>query len=179
MTITVKNDMIMRKLFFTLLLMLAVALPSVANAQDIHGDVNDDHEVNIADVNAVIDAVLGDGNNTAADINRDGEVSVADVNVLIDIILGSYEIPEEHEWVDLGLPSGTLWATCNVGANAPEEFGDYFAWGEIAPKDYYDWNTYKWCDNSGYSLTKYCTDSYYGTVDNKTELDPEDDAAWM
>jgi len=171
--------MIMKKLFFTLLLMLAVALPSVANAQDIHGDVNDDHEVNIADVNAVIDAVLGDGNNTAADINRDGEVSVADVNVLIDIILGSYEIPEEHEWVDLGLPSGTLWATCNVGANAPEEFGDYFAWGEIAPKDYYDWNTYKWCDNSGYSLTKYCTDSYYGTVDNKTELDPEDDAAWM
>lgn len=169
----------MRKQFYSLLLMLVVALPSAANAQLIHGDVNDDHEVNIADVNAVIDAVIDNVHNTAADINSDGEVTVADVNALIDIILGSYEIPEEHEWVDLGLPSGTLWATCNVGANSPEEYGDYFAWGEIAPKDYYDWSTYKWCDNSGYLLTKYCTDSFYGTVDNKTDLDPEDDAAWM
>ena len=38
-----------------------------------------------------------------------------------------------YEYVDLGLPSGTLWATCNVGANSPEEFGDYFAWGETEP----------------------------------------------
>jgi len=43
-------------------------------------------------------------------------------------------IVDEHEWVDLGLPSGTLWATCNVGANSPEEYGDYFAWGETEPK---------------------------------------------
>ena len=42
--------------------------------------------------------------------------------------------PDEYEYVDLGLPSGTLWATCNVGANAPEEYGDYFAWGETSPK---------------------------------------------
>lgn len=85
-----------------------------------------------------------------------------------------------HEWVDLGLPSGTLWATCNVGANAPEEYGDYFAWGETVPKDYYYWDTYKWCNGSYTTLTKYCTRSdygYNGFVDNKTELDPEDDAA--
>ena len=82
------------------------------------------------------------------------------------------------DYVDLGLPSGTLWATCNVGAHAPEEFGDYFAWGETAPKDNYDWSTYKWCNGTEYSLTKYCTDSYYGTVDNKMELDLEDDAAY-
>ena len=169
----------MRKLFFTLFLLLAVALPQAANAQDIHGDVNGDREVNIADVNTVIDIILGHGSNAAADVNNDGEISVADVNTLIDIILGGQEVPEEHEWVDLGLPSGTLWATCNVGANAPEEYGDYFAWGETEPKDYYYWSNYKWCNGSQYSLTKYCTDSNHGTVDGKTELDFEDDAAWV
>ena len=87
-----------------------------------------------------------------------------------------------HEWVDLGLPSGTLWATCNVGASAPEGYGDYFAWGETAPKDYYAWSTYKWCNGSYRTMTKYCTDSYYGSdgfTDGKTELDPEDDAAYV
>ena len=82
-----------------------------------------------------------------------------------------------HEYVDLGLPSGTLWATCNVGAKAPEEYGLYFAWGETEPKEYYDWKTYKWCNGSASQLTKYCTVSQYGTVDNKTVLEPEDDAA--
>ena len=51
---------------------------------------------------------------------------------------------ENHEYVDLGLPSGTLWATCNVGANSPEAFGDYFAWGETVPKEIYDWKSYKY-----------------------------------
>ena len=82
-----------------------------------------------------------------------------------------------HEYVDLGLPSGTLWATYNVGASKPEEYGDYFAWGETAPKNEYSYNTYKWCKGSNKTFTKYCTSSGYGTVDNKTELDSEDDAA--
>ena len=91
-----------------------------------------------------------------------------------------------HEYVDLALPSGLKWATCNVGANSPEEYGDYFAWGETQQKDYYDWSTYKYC-NVTYdtqinafrsdTLTKYCTSSSYGTVDNKTVLELEDDAA--
>ena len=81
--------------------------------------------------------------------------------------------------VDLGLPSGTLWADRNVGADAPEAYGDYFAWGETEPKDHYDWSTYKWYNNSETTLTKYCTDSYDGTVDNKTVLDLEDDAAYV
>lgn len=92
------------------------------------------------------------------------------------------QTPEEHEWVDLGLPSGTLWATCNIGANAPEEYGDYFAWGETSPKETYSWSTYKWCNGSYNKLTKYSTDTSYGYngfVDNKTELDPEDDVAYM
>lgn len=82
-----------------------------------------------------------------------------------------------HEYVDLGLPSGTLWATCNVGANVPEEAGDYYSWGETETKNEYIYATYKWCNGTDRSLTKYCTSSEYGTVDNKTRLDIEDDAA--
>lgn len=84
-------------------------------------------------------------------------------------------IPDEA--IDLGLPSGTKWAPWNVGASKPEEFGGYYAWGETEEKDVYDWSTYKWCNGSDDSLTKYCTNSDYGTVDNKTTLDPEDDVA--
>lgn len=82
--------------------------------------------------------------------------------------------------IDLGLPTGTKWACCNIGASSPTEYGNYYAWGETQPKDVYDWSTYKWCNGSNDTMTKYCTDSYYGLngfVDNKTELDPADDAA--
>ena len=74
-----------------------------------------------------------------------------------------------HEYVDLGLPSGLKWATCNVGAIAPEDYGYYFAWGEVEPKTTYNWDTYKYYDDS--NLTKYTSN------DSKTVLDPEDDAA--
>ena len=84
-----------------------------------------------------------------------------------------------HEYVDLGLPSGTKWATCNVGATKPEEHGNEYAWGETEPKTTCDWSTYKY--GSDYDeLTKYCTDSDDGKdgfADYKTVLDPEDDAA--
>ena len=81
--------------------------------------------------------------------------------------------------VDLGLPSGIKWASYNVGASAPEEFGGFYAWGETEIKSEYTWETYKWY-NISYDLiimiTKYCTN--YGTVvDNKTVLEPEDDVA--
>lgn len=85
--------------------------------------------------------------------------------------------PTEGEYVDLGLPSGTLWASCNVGANSPEEAGGYYAWGETDEKENYSWDTYNW--GTGTSFTKYCTDSSYGTVDGKTTLEPEDDVAYM
>jgi len=84
------------------------------------------------------------------------------------------------EYVDLGLPSGTLWATCNVGANRPEEYGDYFAWGETEPKSDYSWSTYKYCEGSENTMTKYCAQSSYGYngfTDDLTELQPADDAA--
>ena len=83
------------------------------------------------------------------------------------------DIPEGA--VDLGL--SVLWASCNVGAESPEEYGGYYAWGETEEKTDYSWSTYKWCNGSSTTLTKYCTSSSYGTVDNKTTLDPEDDVA--
>ena len=87
-----------------------------------------------------------------------------------------------HDYVDLGLPSGTLWATCNVGATMPEGYGDYFAWGETQSKDTYDWTTYKYCEGAwdGCSLTKYCNNFHYGYngfTDDLTTLQPSDDAA--
>ena len=86
----------------------------------------------------------------------------------------------DHAYVDLGLPSGLLWATCNVGADNSEDYGDYFAWGETQPKDYFDWSTYQYCNGSENTLTKYCCYSshgYDGFTDNLTILLPEDDAA--
>lgn len=83
-------------------------------------------------------------------------------------------------YVDLGLPSGTLWATYNVGAETPQDIGDYFAWGEIQPKTYYSDSTYVYCNGSLDQLTKYCniTDfGYNGFTDNLTILLQEDDAA--
>ncbi len=82
-----------------------------------------------------------------------------------------------HEYVDLGLPSGTLWATCNVGATNPEGYGDYFAWGETKTKSDYSWSTYQYYNGSSSTLTKYCTDSSRGIVDNKTVLEASDDVA--
>lgn len=82
-----------------------------------------------------------------------------------------------HEYVDLGLPSGLLWATCNVGANKSEDYGNYYAWGETTTKGTYNWSTYKWCRGSYDNQTKYCTESKYGTVDNRKVLEMTDDAA--
>jgi hypothetical protein len=150
----------------------------------IRGDINGDREVNIADINSVIDIILGsdvsDYVHSRADVNSDGEVNIADINVIIDIILKGQPAVNTKEWVDLGLPSGTLWATCNVGANSPEEYGDYFAWGETFSKDYYDWTTYKWCNGSMDGITKYSYGSYnIYFIDFKSELEPEDDVAYV
>ncbi|MBR6446238.1 MAG: hypothetical protein IKS94_07440 [Prevotella sp.] len=83
------------------------------------------------------------------------------------------------EYVDLGLPSGTLWASCNVGATKPEECGDYFAWGETKPKDDYCGHNYKWQWLGSDKVTKYCCNEGWGIVDGKRELDFKDDAAFV
>lgn len=82
-------------------------------------------------------------------------------------------------WIDLGLPSGILWAISNIGADYPEDYGDYFAWGETEPKNTYSWNTYHF--GSDYNkLSKYCNNPVYGIygfTDNLTTLQLSDDAA--
>lgn len=84
------------------------------------------------------------------------------------------------EYVDLGLPSGTLWATTNIGATQEEEYGDYFAWGETSPKEIYSSTTYKYCkDGNNRHYTKYVRDISWGEVDGKSFLDHEDDAAYV
>lgn len=94
-----------------------------------------------------------------------------------DITLYAQWIFNIHDYVDLGLPSGLKWATCNVGATKPEEYGNYYAWGETEPKTTYDLSTYKWCNGSNTTFTKYSTSSSKGTMDNKTVLKLADDAA--
>ena len=80
-----------------------------------------------------------------------------------------------HGYVDLGL--SVKWATCNVGANNPSDYGGYYAWGETRTKSNYDSSTYKWLKGS--IVTKYCTNPSFGNFDNKTVLDKEDDAVYM
>lgn len=94
---------------------------------------------------------------------------------------GEYVDANGHHYIDLGLPSGTLWATCNVGASSPEKYGSYFAWAEVQTKNNYEWSTYKWCSVSSNgnlnNLYKYNNSMIYGTSDSKTILESSDDAA--
>ena len=135
--------------------------------------------------NALGEFVPGDMMRYEALLERDGMTLHSAVvtqkqynNETVTLLFGSGS--GHHEYVDLGLPSGLLWATCNVGAETPEDYGDYFAWGEIQPKNWYDWSTYQYCNGSENTLTKYCTNASYGYngfTDNLTTLLPEDDAA--
>ncbi|MCR5130097.1 MAG: hypothetical protein K6C10_01375 [Prevotella sp.] len=98
----------------------------------------------------------------------------------MDYTTGEFSYYYAHYYVDLGLPSGTKWASCNIGASQPEYPGSYFAWGETTgDKKAYSWATYKYCEGTNTTLTKYCSDSSYGTVDNLTGLEISDDAAYV
>ncbi len=93
-------------------------------------------------------------------------------------VLREPSLDNTPEYVDMGV--SVKWASRNIGATSPESYGDYFAWGETEPKDVYTWETYKWCAGTEHTLTKYCGISSYGYngfVDNKTQLDDDDDAA--
>lgn len=114
-------------------------------------------------------------------------IPISEIDSVVFAMFAAPEVPDtpitppsssEYEAVDLGLPSGLLWATCNVGASKPEECGGYYAWGETEEKTDYSWDTYKWCNNGrDEDLTKYCAESLSGTFDNKTLLEAEDDVA--
>ena len=90
------------------------------------------------------------------------------------------EQAKQYEYVDLGLPSGLKWAKCNVGATSETDYGYYFQWGDIEDKSNSDcsWKTYEYYNGSSDTLTKYNNSTSFGeTLDNKTTLDLEDDAA--
>ena len=106
----------------------------------------------------------------------DGEISGGNTS--------SYSDPTGYKdgygYVDLGLPSGLLWAYSNVGASSPIEYGNYYAWGETETKETYDWETYQYCDGSELTQTKYCNDEGFGLngyTDTLTTLESGDDAA--
>ena len=126
---------------------------------------------------ATIDVIINEGETTEQSVTLE---KLAQNQALISQTANttnSGNSVETHEYVDLGLPSGTKWATCNVGASKPEEYGDYYAWGETETKNNYSWSTYKWCKGSENTMTKYCTHKMFGTVDYKTTLAPDDDVA--
>ncbi len=111
---------------------------------------------------------------------RNGKITFIAENAtsIVSVVQEGRTYPGGHDYVDLGLPSGTLWATCNVGASSPEEYGNYYAWGETTPKGAYLWSNLNYCNNAyGNSFYKYNTNSRYGTVDNKKTLEASDDAA--
>lgn len=127
--------------------------------------------------------VTDDGNTVRYDVDHVTEVNFVEENVIpqdTTPVIPADTTTSDYAYVDLGLPSGTLWATYNVGATKPEEYGDYFAWGETEPKEVYDWSTYKYAKASGAgdldSVTKYNFGGP-GIIDSLSVLLPEDDAA--
>lgn len=192
----------------TLLSVFALFTFALCNAQvktQSNYDVDGNGKVTIEDVTSTVNKVLGKATEERTLV--DGEslnALLLRLEQKLDALQKEHELIMDklgigpyngHEYVDLGLPSGLKWATCNVGASKPEDYGDYFAWGETEPyyteghsqddlcsnwktnKTGYNWASYKWCNGSYDTQTKYCTRSSDGTVDNKTVLDPEDDAA--
>lgn len=97
---------------------------------------------------------------------------------------GAYRVGEVRQFttkafqlvaVDMGL--SVKWANANLGASRPDEYGDYYAWGETSTKYLYSWSHYKWCNGTKESLTKYNDNAKYGKVDWKTRLYATDDVA--
>ena len=96
------------------------------------GDVNDDQTVDVADIATIIDIMAGKGGDTEPE----------------EKVYTSCPDGNHPHIIDLGLPSGTKWACCNVGASKPEEYGTYYAWGETKTKEVYSWETYIHWDGS-------------------------------
>ncbi len=111
------------------------------------------------------------GNATIKVAANDGSGVFASCSVIV------YARPDAVDMGTVVNGKNIKWASFNLGASKPEEYGDYYAWGEVAPKDNYSWSTYKWCNGSYRTLTKYNTNSSNGTVDNKTVLGSSDDVA--
>lgn len=115
--------------------------------------------------------VVDDGNN----LHGESEIYIIEDSPIAITVNLDINSPAPHEqYIDLGLPSGLLWATCNLGATSPEGYGNYYAWAETTIKQVYDWDSYQYYSNST-GITKY---TYYDGLGNlETTLEPSDDAA--
>ena len=151
----------------------ATILPADADDMSVTWSSSDE---NIATVINGLVIAIGEGTAIITCSANDGSGAKATCHVRVG----------DYPYVNLGLSSGTLWATMNVGANSPEDYGDYFAWGEtVGYNDGYttfDWTHYRHCKRSYNTITKYCNKSNYGYngfTDTLTELEAEDDAAYV
>ena len=156
----------------------ATVLPSNADDSSVTWSSSDENVATI--MNGLVTAVA-EGLVTITCSANDGSGVMASCEIRVWV-----DHSDEHEYVDLGLSSGTLWATTNIGASSPEDFGDYFAWGETESRndgmETIDWSAYKYAKGSKDSLTKYCNNAengYNGYTDTKTKLENWDDAAFV
>lgn len=161
---------------------MSLLCTSAALAQRVLvGDMNNDGKLTIADVTELTNTILGKQESkfaySATDFIKENKLSGRyKVNgIENNYINGEYDPYNAHEYVDLGL--SVKWATCNVGANSPEGYGNYYSWGEVEPKASYGWASYRYCNGTFNSITKYCTSANYGVVDKKSVLEPSDDVA--
>lgn len=115
----------------------------------------------------IVEAIMAGNTN-----EKEGWAEIAKQLELLKAAAGIGGSTDKVEYVDLGLPSGNLWAKCNLGASAPEAYGDYYAWGEVEPKQVYTNSNHKWYKEGAPSLgfTK------YNNEDGKLSLEDEDDA---
>lgn len=115
----------------------------------------------------IVEAIMA-GNTS----EKEGWAEIAKQLELLKAAAGIGGSTDKVEYVDLGLPSGNLWAACNLGASSPEAYGDYYAWGEVEPKQEYTYPNHKWYKEGAPSLgfTK------YNNEDGKLTLEDEDDA---
>ena len=157
--------------------LVASVLPTIAN-QYVSWSSSDESVVTVS-LKGVITGVSAGSAVITAKTTDGGKTASCQVNVT-DSMQYTATTPDA---IDLGL--SVKWASFNLGAAKPEEFGDFFAWGETEPYYYslnpliwnpgkekgYSWSSYTWCDGSENTLNKYCA------ADGKTVLDPEDDAA--
>ena len=156
--------------------------PAEAFNSDVTWSSSDENVATVSET-GLVTAVAG-GTCTITCTAKDGSGVTA--TCLVTVVGGG---SDSHAYVDLGLPSGTLWATTNIGAENPEDYGLYFAWGETtgytqdtSDGHSFNWTSYKYAIDSYRTLTKYCNSSSYGYngfTDTLTELEPEDDAAYV
>lgn len=148
----------------------ATVLPSNATNKNVTWSVDKPDVVRL--VNNVVYAVSS-GEAVITCSASDGSDVKSTCKVVVDA---------KHEYVNLGLPGGVLWATCNIGADKPEDTGKFFAWGEtigytLSESHTFNWLNYTLCNGTSTTMKRYCTNPNYGMCDNISTLNAKDDAA--